>query len=602
MDLFPQKLIPQELGLRGLFKMKVAELIVETLISLGVTRFYGMSGGAAVHLFDAVYSDARADLVCVANEQSAAIAADGYFRATGKVAACIVTSGPGATNLLTGACCSFYDSIPVLILTGQVARNRMRKSSNVRQVGFQETQTCEIFKSVTKSSSLLLDSRSVVETIRDSFHLAISGRMGPVHLDIPDDLQRELVTAILPPTVPKAWDFESHSSEASSLEPVIQALGFSKSPIVVLGLGARISSDSYALNQQLSHLNIPVLSTWGALGLVDQSFQLDLGSFGVYGNRFGNEKISVCDFLLVIGSRLSQNLTGSNLKQFAPNAVKCVVDIDENELAKFEGMGLSINFKIRDDAATFMKHLCSNFERSISENWSNWNAQIIGEKKNRRLFESGLPASVRGMKGHVDATVVVQFLKQILDPSDFLFVDTGGNLTWTCNGLSVGCPSLVNSAWNFTPMGYAVPAALGSAGLSNNSKTVVIIGDGGLQLCAGELATLAKYFQNNLVIFVFNNRGHGIQKQTLETWLGGKYVGVDSDSGLAFSDFGLIAKASSFKNYEISVDSEIENVIDLAWQESTDNICLVECLISPEQRLHPFCKSGSSLDRQLPDK
>ncbi len=573
--------------------MKLTDYVINYLHNRGTKHIFGMSGGAAVHLFDSAAKHVGVGTTFFAHEQSAAMAADGYYRVSGRMGACVVTSGPGATNLLTGVCCSFYDSVPALMLTGQVATHRLKGERKVRQVGFQETDALSIYSSVTKFAEQLRDPNQVASVLDRAFAEAEAGRPGPVLVDIPDDLQRaQLDTAALPRyTSPVQKCSAALSEQVLSLLKQISA---AKRPVIVLGGGLSTPRRVDELREFLKHVEVPLLQTWAGLDLVPYGWKHRVGTFGVYGSRLGNFVVQHADLVVCLGTRLSQNLTGGILSTFASKARIVMVDADQGEMDKFDGYGIEVAERIQCLMGDFLdvaKVAVKQFEAPAIEPWlatiDRWCAKLPDD----------IPAKPADEAGFVDANHFVHLLSDVLADDEIVFVDTGGNLTWTCNNLRVKPGQRVLSAWNFTPMGYAVPAGIGGAAAAPGRPITCIIGDGGLQLCLGELATVVRH-KLPLKIMLFNNHSHGIQKQTLETWLDGNYAGVDPSSGLGLSDFPNVARAMGLPVVSISKSSEIASKLKEAYNMPGPVFCNIE--INPNQKLYPVLKAGAPLEDQMP--
>lgn len=574
--------------------MKLSDYIIERLTEAGSNHIFGMSGGAAVHMFDSARKSSEMETTFVTHEQSAALAADGFSRVSGRNGVAVVTSGPGATNLLTGTCCSYYDSIPTIMLTGQVATGRLRGDLPVRQIGFQETDVLSIFGSVTKYAQQLESSADVGALLDSAFHWASDRRPGPALVDVPDDLQRQDVE---PAGIRRAvYDPPATAPQAPEvIDDVIGAMCSSARPVVVLGGGISTPACGEIARDFLRTFPCPILRTWAGLDIVPDNWPNQFGTFGVYGGRVGNHVVQNADFLLCIGTRLSQNLTGSLLSEFAPNAEIAVVDIDLGELEKFDRRGLKVDHLVHESAAVFfsyaLEHLSPLGEQISCSNWSSAlhavRAVAMDHDADHQVSQAG----------RVNANDFIERLSDFLAEDEVITVDTGANLTWTCNSLRTKAGQRVISAWNFTPMGYAVAAGIGAAAASDRPVTC-IIGDGGMQLGLGELATVVRY-EVPLKIFLFNNRGHAIQKQTLETWLGAQYAGVDSESGLGISDLPRVTAAMGLPVVTIARSNEIDTKLKEVFRIGGPVVCNVE--IDHDQRLMPFLKSGSALHRQTPD-
>ncbi|MES2686057.1 MAG: thiamine pyrophosphate-binding protein [Pseudomonadota bacterium] len=573
--------------------MKLSDYVIDYLNSRGTTNVFGMSGGAAVHLFDSATKHKNVVTTFVAHEQSAAMAADGYYRVSGRLGACVVTSGPGVTNLLTGVCCSYYDSIPALMLTGQVATHRLKGTRNVRQVGFQETDALSIYSSVTKYAGQLSDPRQIGYMLDTAYAEAREGRPGPVLIDIPDDLQRVQVDPeTMPRHVPRAH--VTPDGLGTQVIDLFKAIAGAKRPVIILGGGCSTPRKVDELRAVLTQLDIPIVQTWAGLDLIPYDWRNRIGTFGVYGSRLGNFSVQHADLVVCLGTRLSQNLTGGVLDAFASSAKLIMVDIDRGEMDKFDGYGITISQRIHCTVGEFLAEATALLDKYRAPNIERWIETIA---RWRKELPNDTPPEPPDNAGYVDANHFVEKLSVAMADNEIVFVDTGGNLTWTCNNLRIKAQQRVLSAWNFTPMGYAVPAGIGGSMAAPDLPVTCIIGDGGLQLCLGELATVVRH-QLPMKIILFNNHAHGIQKQTLETWLNANYAGVDSESGLGLSNFAEVAEAMGMRVITISKSSEIARKLQEAYALTGPVFCNVE--INPAQKLLPVLKAGAKLDDQMP--
>jgi len=571
--------------------MKLADFVIDYLASRGSRHAFGMSGGAAVHLFDAAARHPDMGLTFVANEQSASFASDAYSRLSGKAGVCIVTSGPGATNLLTGTASSYYDSVPGVVLTGQVATHRQRGGRPIRQMGFQETDVLSIFESVTKYAAQLARPEDIAGLLDAALDATFDGRPGPVLIDIPDDLQR----ADVPPPVPLDAVKPTPGLPAldGEVEALLARLSQSQRPVIVLGGGLRTPDVVPAVRRFLERMELPVLQTWAGIDVVPHDWPLRCGTFGVYGPRVGNFVIQNADLILCLGTRLSQNLTGGILDRFAPDAEIVMVDVDRGEMDKFDGRGIAIAGRINASLFDFLaaaEH-AAGYSRPDIAIWldqiATWQEQLPNDH----------PTPPADDAGWVDAIDFVDRLSDFLAEDEIILVDTGGNLTWTCNTIKIKSRQRLFSAWNFTPMGYSLPAVLGAAAACPGRPLTCIIGDGGLQLCIHELATIRRH-RIPVKIFLFNNHAHGIQMQTLETWLDGHYIGVHESSGLAFSDFPAVAAATGLPVVTINETGGIDAALSRVFDMDGPVFCNVE--LSSAQRLLPFLKYGGALQDQVP--
>jgi acetolactate synthase-1/2/3 large subunit len=573
--------------------MKLSDFIVEYLVASGSSHAFGMSGGAAVHLFDSISRNSAMGLTCVAHEQSASMAADAFSRLSGRPGVCVVTSGPGATNLLTGVCCSYYDSVPIIMLTGQVATYRLRGDRPVRQVGFQETDVLSIFSSVSKHVSQLKAPDSIRQMLDEAFSVALEGRPGPAVLDIPDDLQRAEVEPFAACSIAGA-EPDPDLSLAGKLDHLFALLAQAKQPVIILGGGLTTPDAIDDARALLAKLGLPILQTWAGLDVVPADWPMRFGTFGVYAARLGNYMIQNADIIVCLGTRLSQNLTGGLLDKFAPQAHVVMVDVDGAEMDKFDGKGVEISTRIQTRLDRFLVAAYPLAEKFIKPDIRCWLEKI---ERWRRILPDDCPPAPAEDAGYVDAVHFVRELSHHLSDHETILVDTGGTLTWTCNNIRLKSGQRLLSAWNFTPMGYALPASLGAYAAQPSRPITCIIGDGGLQLCLGELATILRY-KIPLKIILFNNHCHGIQKQTLDTWLDGNYVGVDPASGLGLSDFPAVAKAMGYRVVTISRMPDMARQLKEVYSDAGAVFCNVE--VNPQQKLWPYLKFGHTLEHQFP--
>ena len=572
--------------------MKLSDYVIHTLAAHGVGTVFGISGGAAVHLFESIGRHAQMTYCCPSHEQTAATAADGYARVSGTLGVCLSTSGPGATNLLTGICSAYYDSIPVLALTGQVATHRLRGERDVRQVGFQETDVVAIFGSITKYAVQVLDPTRIRYELEKAIYLAFEGRPGPVLLDLPDDLQRMEIEPhelerFIPPAAVSTW------ATANETALLLEVLERAERPLVILGAGLTTPRVDRELTAFITRYQLPMVQTWPAIDLLPDDHPLKFGPFGVYGPRSGNLSVQNADVILALGTRLSQNLTGGILASFAREATIAMVDIDRGELDKFDGRGLHIDIRIKALLQDFFQAVndLDYRPRRPREPWMNTLAHW------KACYPVQADIKAPAPHGTVDAYACVSALSHVLDEQATVFVDTGGTLTWTMNGIRTKPHQRVYSAWNNTPMGFALPAAIGAAFHDRTRSITCITGDGGLMLCLQELAVAVRH-RLPIKVILFNNHSHGIQKQTLQTWLQGSYQGVDADSGLAFVDFARVVGAMDIPVITITDESLILDQFAQAYAMTGPVFCNVE--INPEQKLYPVLKYGAPLEMQMP--
>lgn len=575
--------------------MKLSDYIAQFLVEQGISHAFVISGGAAVHMIDSIAQNPDIQYVCSQHEEYEAMSVDTYSRVTGNLGVGITTSGPGGTNLLTGVCCAFFDSTPSLFLTGQVSRFRLKPTNTMRQVGFQETDIPSIFKSVTKYVSRITDSSQIRYELEKAVSIAKEGRPGPVLLDIPDDLQREDIN---PDELPSFFAEQTMSIPARTdymgeIGTLLGMLSQAKRPVVVYGAGVRIAHMEDAIRNVADVLGVPFLLTWGAMDIWPYSHPLHAGGVGVCAPRSGNFIIQNADLIIGIGTRFSQMIIGGKSELFGRGAKKVMIDIDPEEINKFSSGGMKLDMSIQCNLQEFVPQFSLALQSYMSLHRPEWEHYI---EEVKRSFPICKPEDY-DTKEPVDANVFVDALSDAAKEGDIILTDAGSNLTWTMQGFRVKPRQRLLSAWNHSPMGYSLAAAVGAAFADPSKEIIAIIGDGGLQMCVGELATIARH---NLPIklFIFNNKGHGIQKQTIETWLDARYEALDYATGLFFPDFEKLADAYNLPFARITSHKHIHGQIDSVLGRTGPVV--IDVAINPNQRILPMLTFGRPLEDQAP--
>lgn len=567
--------------------MKLADYVVDFLAKQGIRHNFMVSGGAVIHLIDSTAKHPEMDYICAQHEQGGAAAADMYARVSGNLGLTMTTSGPGATNILTSVCNAYFDSIPLICITGQVARFRIRKSKKLRQRGFQETDVISIFESVTKYSKLVIDPSDIRYELEKAIFMAKEGRPGPVLLDIPDDLQRvDIDPAALRGFVP-----EKQHVPPVDRETLFQWIEKAERPVIIFGAGIHCAKAEKEAVAFAKNTHIPVVLTWGAADLFPHNDELNMGGIGVCGPRAGNFAVQTADLIIAMGTRLSQMITGGKQDLFAPHAKKVMIDIDPEELNKFGPDTFNIDLPILSDLKTFYEVLPPlSMDRHAS-----WRALIRSWHQKYPIC----PPEYYEAKERVNPYVFIKELSKECKEGDIIISDTGANVSWTMQAFETKPGQRLFSAWNNTPMGYSVPAAAGAA-LAAHKEIICITGDGGLMMCLEELGTIRRH-NLPVKIFLFNNRGHGIQKQTIDTWLKSHYAAVDEKTGLYFPDYQKIAESFRMPYHRIPNHTNIQELIRHTLKAPGPIFCDVE--IIENQKIIPMLKFGSGLqdlDPKLP--
>ena len=564
---------------------KVSDVVAEVLIEEKVSHVFAISGGASLHLIHSLADNENIQYICNHNEQASAMAADGYSRVSGKTGVAVTTSGPGATNLITGICCSYYDSIPSLFITGQVSTMRMKGDTGVRQIGFQETPIVDIAQEITKYAYTIVDPKEIKYQLQKALHIAKSGRPGPVLIDIPDDLQRELVDPL------KLKNFQAPAVQElphlkNALQDIIDLIINSKRPILIAGWGVHLSDTESELLKFAESFNIPIALTWGAADLIPFDHDLYVGTFGTHGNRHANFAVQNADLIISLGSRLDTKSTGSPVNTFAREARKIMIDIDINELNKFKYFDLKFDQLIHCDLKDFFNNFSKLEPTKDTSNNREWLEQINKWKHQFISFDDtkGITTTKVNPYNFVDS------ISNNLKGNEQIFIDTGCSIAWFMQSLRVRDKVRVFHDFNNTAMGWALPAAIGGyyANLKHQSPIIAIVGDGSFMMTSYELATVMHH-NIPIKIFIMNNQGYSMIQQTQDQWLDSNYHASSEEGGLSFPNYKKLASTYDIKYFELNSEKDF-SLIDEIMNDDNPLICNV--CIDKDFRVTPQVKFG----------
>jgi len=575
--------------------MTVAEYILKFLISKNVKNVFLMTGGAISFVVDAFSKNKKIKYTCVMHEQSAAMMADAYSRCDKGFGATMVTSGPGAQNLITGIACSWFDSVPVIHISGQVNKFELSSSNKttkkVRQIGFQETDIVSMAKPITKFAYQLKSSNEIKYILEKAFYIANEGRPGPVLIDIPMNFQKEKIDLTKLTSFKKPKIKNNNIKIKNDVYKTLKLLIKSERPVLILGGGIRISRAVNELEKFLKKINIPIVTTWSGLDVIDFNHNNYIGSIGVYGSRAANFAVQNADLVLNFGSRLDTRVTGGKPETFARSAKIISIDIDKHELNKKRG--LNVYLKINQDLKNFLSIVnlkSMNFKYSANSVWSN-----ICQKW--KISYPNVISSYAKQKKYVNPYFFIDRLSQKLNNKDIIVPDTGGNLTWTIQSFKIKKGQRLFSAYGNSPMGYALPAALG-ASLANNKKRVICIeGDGGIQINIQELQTMVS---NNIPVklFIINNNGYGIIKQFQELYLGGRYEATIPSKGVTNPNFKKISRAYGINYNEIKNNKDIDTILKRVLKSKKPEF--INVIIDSNQKIIPKLQFGKPIEDLSP--
>jgi acetolactate synthase-1/2/3 large subunit len=562
-------------------KVKVLEYLIDNLVNNGIDTFFLVTGGAIVPTIDYIGRKPGIKYYCFQHEQSAAMAAEGYYRTSGKIAAVLSTSGPGAQNLLNGICGCWYESIPCIFITGQVSTYETINSVSTtpRQVGFQETPVVESFKHFTKYSTILNDLETIKSKIEQAYTLAITGRPGPVLLDFPVDIQNSLIEKTTDKWEKKDFDVVSDDFIQDQITLLNKKIKNSERPLLLLGHGIRLGGALKEIKTLIEDTKLPFVVSWGGFDIMSHDHPQFIGDIGVYGSRKGNFAIQNCDLLISIGSRLDTRQTGGDLKTFSRESYKVMVDIDGNEVGK--DRGLQIDLPVICDAKRFLNLWIDSAPSSQSINWADKYKSINLE--NRPLKS--------------DVLTSYEFLEELnsqLPETCTIIPDEGGHLVWSMQSITPKENQRMFSNFGNSSMGYGLPSAIGAT-IGSNDPVICIDGDGGFQMNLQELQTV-KHYNLPLKIFIMNNNCYGIIKQFQDSYFDSRYTATETQDYSA-PDFVELAKVYGIKSVH-ATKANYKEVIRLALQEPGS--ILVNVIIDREQKLTPKLEFGNPLEDMSP--
>lgn len=500
--------------------MKASDYIINFLEEQGIDKVFGYVGGAVAHIYDSIDKSHNIEVVNTVSEQGAGFAADGYARVTGKTGVAIATSGPGATNLITAIGSAFFDSISVIFITGQVNSYEFKYNTDIRQIGFQETDISTIVNPITKYTVLIDDAKNLRYELEKSYFISKEGRKGPVLIDIPMNIQKVDI------------DFSSQKSFYGSNEhkkkikmtvdykvsEIIGILNNSQRSLVLIGGGARLSDAELEITKFLEKMQIPVVYSLMGKDLIKDDYKYNLGLIGSYGNRYGNFALANCDCLLVLGSRLDTRQTGTNLKSFCRSAQIVHVDIDEREL----GAKIKANLSVKADISKFINKLNVKLECINNDSYKldEWRKQVLTYKNKY--------SSIKSISGEEKIpNLIINHISKYLKDDDIVSVDVGQHQMWVAQSLKIKGSQRVLFSGGMGAMGVALPTAIG-ASISSSRRVVVIAGDGGFQMNIQELEVI-KRRNLPIKIFILNNSSLGMIKEFQKIYFEKRYIGSEKD-------------------------------------------------------------------------
>jgi len=551
--------------------MKGAQIFVECLKREGVEVIFGYPGGAVLPLCDVLY-DSGIRFILTRHEQGAAHAADGFARSSGKVGVCLATSGPGATNLVTGIATAYMDSVPIVAITGQVATHLIGNDA------FQEVDTTGITRPITKHNYLIKDVSEISRVVREAFYIAKTGRPGPVLIDFPVDIQRKEGEFYWPEKVelrsykPK---YEGHPLQIKRAWELIES---SKRPVLICGGGVIISNASDELKKFVEKTEIPFVFTLMGLGALDVEASLSLGMIGMHGTKYGNYAVSECDLLISVGCRFDDRVTGK-IDEFAPNAKIIHIDIDPSAISK----NVPVDVPIVGDARNVLKKL-NEMARKLDID--EWRKKVMEWKE---MYP--LKYEMDGLKPQY----IIEKISEYTKGDAIICTEVGQNQMWTAHYYKFKKPRTLITSGGLGTMGFGFPASIG-AKVANPDKSVIdIAGDGSIQMNIQELATAVSN-KIHVKVFILNNCYLGMVRQWQQLFYNRRYAFTCLEGGQP--DFVKLAESYGAIGYRVKTKEEFDKILPIVLEEK-EKVVFVDCRVTPEENVFPMVPAGASLKEIL---
>lgn len=568
-------------------KIKVSDYIAGALYAKGVRRVFEVSGGMITHLIDSIHRSNAIDLISVRHEQAAAFAADASGRMTGVPGVAMATSGPGATNLLTGMGSCFFDSSPAVFLTGQVNRHEQKKDRRIRQLGFQETDIVSMARPITKAAWQVESAEEIPALLDRAFQLATTGRPGPVLIDIPMDLQR---TWIEPPfaSVSAVEEPAAVADLRDDAAAIVKAIGAASRPVILVGGGVRASRTSGLLRQLVDAAGIPVVHSLMAVDVLPYAHPLRVGMIGSYGNRWANLALSRADVVVVIGSRLDVRQTGSETAAFKGDRTLFHLDCEAGEINNRVTGCHAVVGELQAVLPTLVEMFVQ--AGTAGDRCAAWLEEITGLRK--RWPDVAELSHVSG----INPNAFMHQLSARSSEAAAFVVDVGQHQMWAAQSLELGPEQRFLTSGGMGSMGFALPASLGAALHANGRPVVVIAGDGGFQCNIQELQT-ALHHRLPLKIVIVHNHCHGMVRQFQESYFERRYP--STYWGYSAPDFAKVATAYGFCGATVSEPGNVEEALGWLWTEP-ERPKLLQVMIDVNANVYPKIAFGRPISDMEP--
>jgi acetolactate synthase-1/2/3 large subunit len=562
-------------------KMNGARIMLECLKKEGVDTIFGYPGGTVINIYDELFSFKEINHILPRHEQAGTHAADGYARATGRVGVCLATSGPGATNTVTGIATAYMDSIPMVIITGQVPTPLIGNDA------FQEVDIIGITRPCTKHSFLVRDVKDLAMIMKKAFYIARSGRPGPVLVDLPKDVQMAQTEFIYPETVEIRSYKPNLEGHPRQVEKAVAMMLDARRPVMYVGGGTVLGNASDALTALARKLAIPVTTTLMGLGSFPENDPNSLGMLGMHGAYCANMAMTNSDLIIAVGARFDDRVTGK-LATFAPHAKIIHIDVDPTSIKKNVRVDLPIVGDVKDvltkmiKQADKLKDKVAEFKAALAP----WHEDISGWKEKH-------PIGYKESSTIIKPQFVIQKLRELSDEDAIISTDVGQHQMWTAQFFQFNKPRTLLTSGGLGTMGFGLPSAMGAQAAFPGRQVITICGDGGVQMNIQEMATLV---QNRLPvkIVILNNNFLGMVRQWQELFFDKRYSSTCMELPI---DFVKLADAYGAKGFSTAKPSDVEKIIKQGFKE--EGPVIMEFKIAREEKVLPMVPAGAALNEMV---
>ncbi len=558
-----------------------SHILCEALVREGVELMYGYPGGAIMPFYDALSAYPSLHHILVRHEQAAAHAADGYARVTGKVGVCVATSGPGATNLVTGLATAYMDSVPVVAITGQVARPSIGRDA------FQETDVLGVTQPITKHNFLVQRVEDMADIVHEAFHTARSGRPGPVLIDVPKDVQFSKMfyrpsTSIHAMSKANAYFRANRSSEPDpqAIRRAAQLIAIAQRPLIMCGHGIILSNAYDELYAFAEKTNIPVITTLLGLSAFPETHPLSIGMPGMHGPAHVNRAIGMADLIIGVGLRFDDRVTGK-VSEFAPHARLIHIDIDPSEIHKVK----CATVPVVADAKAALTALTEAVETGTSGAW-------LGEIRSWEAEENRRIANIQRDQEYPDPVSILDAIRKATDGEAIIVTDVGQNQMWTARYYNWTRPNSHITSGGLGTMGFALPAAMGVKMGMPDATVWVVAGDGGIQMNIQELATL-KHYGITVKVAIMNNGYLGMVRQWQQFFHSRNYA----ETPITGPDYPKLADAYGLTGIRVTKRKDVASAVRQAME--TEGTVIIDFVIEPEANVYPMVAPGSAITTMI---